>query len=114
MQKYPLEIAERDRGLWESRIEAARQREIRLRYLHSGLKHVSPKEGSFIGKLMPFQKEGATWLYHTQRGLLADEMGLGKTVQTLYTMAALKIFPVLIVVPAHLVRNWESEIWFFG
>ena len=110
MQKYPLEIAERDRELWESRMEAARQREIRLRFLHSGLKHVSPKEGSFIGKLMPFQKEGATWLYHTQRGLLADEMGLGKTVQALYTMAALKIFPVLIVVPAHLVRNWESEI----
>ena len=78
MQKYPLEIAERDRELWESRIEAARQREIRLRFLHSGLKHISPKEGSFIGKLMPFQKEGATWLYHTQRGLLADEMGLGK------------------------------------
>jgi DNA repair protein RAD16 len=43
--------------------------------------------------LLPFQIEGASWMYHQERhcedirgGILADEMGMGKTVQTIVTI----------------------------
>ena len=36
-------------------------------------------------------------------------MGLGKTVQALAYLASTAGFPALVVVPAHLVRNWTRE-----
>ena len=36
-------------------------------------------------------------------------MGLGKTVQALACLAATGAFPALIVVPPHLLRNWQAE-----
>ncbi|MDO5022814.1 MAG: DEAD/DEAH box helicase [Eubacteriales bacterium] len=110
MQRYPLDIAERDKARWQETLNKARQRQLELRFLHKRPDNIQAKDGSFEGKLMPFQQQGATWIYHTKRGLLADEMGLGKTVQALYFAAAIKLFPILIVVPSHLVLNWESEI----
>jgi SNF2 family DNA or RNA helicase len=58
---------------------------------------------------MPFQQQGLAFLQGTGRALLADEMGLGKTVQSLAYLAAERAFPVLIVAPPHLVRNWQKE-----
>jgi SNF2 family DNA or RNA helicase len=37
-------------------------------------------------------------------------MGLGKTVQALAYMAHTNRYPVLLVVPPHLIKNWEREI----
>ena len=42
-------------------------------------------------ELLPFQVEGASWMYHQETrtdikgGILADEMGMGKTLQTITT-----------------------------
>ena len=58
---------------------------------------------------MPFQRQGLAWLLLTRRALLADEMGLGKTVQALACVASEGRFPLLIVPPPHLVRNWQAE-----
>ncbi len=110
MQRYPLKVADRDKKRWEDALEKARERYKRLNFLHHSVKKLPVKKGSFEGTLMPFQEEGAAWMYYTKRGLLADEMGLGKTVQALYFAAASRLFPALIVVPSHLVLNWESEI----
>ena len=109
MMRYPLEIAERDRTLWERSLEQAReharQREAALRLPV----RANPPEGTFCGTLREFQKEGLSFLLANPRTLLADEMGLGKTVQALACLAATQDLPALVVVPPHLVRNWEAE-----
>ena len=109
MLRYPLEIAPRDRALWKSALGQAREH-ARLRAQAEKLPQRStPPEGTFTGELREFQKEGLSFLLANPRTLLADEMGLGKTVQALACLAATGEFPALIVVPPHLLRNWQAE-----
>ena len=109
MQRYPLEIAARDRALWERSIAQVREHALaRERALRLPTRS-TPPEGTFDGELRPFQKEGLSFLLANPRTLLADEMGLGKTVQALACLAATGELPALIVVPPHLVRNWKAE-----
>ena len=110
MMRYPLEVASRDRERWEKAISSARVWAAARDRIVNGLDEKEAPEGMFIGQLMPFQKKGLAWLCATPRGLLADEMGLGKTVQALCALCSLHAFPAVIVVPPHLVRNWQAEI----
>jgi len=70
---------------------------------------------SFRGELLPHQQKGLDWLWFLYSqgfsGLLADEMGLGKTVQVLAFFSRLRTnLPTLIVAPASLLHQWQSEI----
>ena len=109
MLRYPLEIAARDRALWEKSLEQAREHAIRREQALRLPARCTPPEGSFAGELREFQKEGLSFLMTNERTLLADEMGLGKTVQALACLAATGDLPALLVVPPHLMRNWEAE-----
>jgi non-specific serine/threonine protein kinase len=75
------------------------------------------------GTLRPYQEVGVRWLGFLDRlGLgscLADDMGLGKTLQILAFLAVRKknrpadappALPNLLIVPASLMGNWETEI----
>jgi non-specific serine/threonine protein kinase len=68
--------------------------------------------------LRPYQEAGVQWLYLLNRlGLgacLADDMGLGKTIQVLALLLVLKreqadARPSVLVAPASLLSNWETE-----
>lgn len=59
--------------------------------------------------LFPFQKAGVAYAERVGNVLIADEMGLGKTVQALVTVKMADQFPVVVVCPASLKRNWERE-----
>ena len=110
MLRYPLAVAPGDRERWAQALAEARDdyRQRETARLSPPLS--DPPPAWFQGKLRHFQQEGMSFLIMTKRALLADEMGLGKTVQALAALASLRAFPALLVVPPHLVRNWESEI----
>jgi len=71
------------------------------------------------GHLRPYQKSGLSWLKIVTSlqlgGCLADDMGLGKTIQVLAMLLVQKHYfktdqPSLLVVPASLLGNWQSEL----
>jgi superfamily II DNA or RNA helicase len=69
-------------------------------------------------QLRPYQHDGVRWLWQLNQlglgGCLADDMGLGKTVQVLALLLMAKRAadpgPHLLVVPASLIANWQSEM----
>jgi len=72
-------------------------------------------------ELRPYQLRGFRWLYHNYRiglgSVVADDMGLGKTVQVIAFLQQLrnegmvsKKKPVLVIVPASLMTNWQREL----
>ena len=110
MLRYPLNIAERDRDRWEQALEDAREYARRRERALNAPETCVPPEGSFRGELLPYQQQGLAFLLGARRCLLADEMGLGKTVQALAFLAVTAAYPAILVVPPHLVRNWQREI----
>ncbi|MGM0654279.1 MAG: DEAD/DEAH box helicase [Thermodesulfobacteriota bacterium] len=78
---------------------------------------VVPGKG-FKAKLRPYQSQGVDWLnFLASYGFgacLADDMGLGKTVQILAWLSTFsktgKHPASLLVLPASLISNWQSEI----
>lgn len=107
--RYPLDIAPADLMRWRSALNEARAWAQRRDAAFDALPHINLTQSGFHGTLRPFQQTGLDWLCFTPRALLADEMGLGKTVQCLASLCALGAFPCMLVVPPHLMLNWQRE-----
>jgi superfamily II DNA or RNA helicase len=96
----------------------------RLREMLAGLREparlAAVQAGSGLQTtLRPYQQTGLNWLWFlSELGLgacLADDMGLGKTVQIISLLLAQKgvagrNLPSLLVLPASLLANWQSEL----
>ncbi len=110
MLRYPLAVAERDLPRWRDAMQSAREWAARRALAQRLPETAEPPQATFHGALMPFQKQGLGYLLRNERALLADEMGLGKTVQAIALLASTHAFPAFLVVPPHLVRNWQREL----
>lgn len=64
--------------------------------------------------LYPYQAEGALFAVRAGRALIGDEMGLGKTIQAIAATEILArhfgVSRVLVICPASLKYQWQSEI----
>ncbi len=109
MLRYPLAVAPRDQARWRDALFSAQEYARQRERARTAPTLIEPPADAFEGTLRPFQQAGLSFLMMTPRALLADEMGLGKTVQALACVALLQSFPVMIVVPPHLTRNWQAE-----
>lgn len=110
MLRYPLKIKRKDQERWQQALNEAKDYILKREKINTNPIKITPDKSNFNGELKEYQKEGLGFLLHNRRILLADEMGLGKTVQALAFLAKTRSYPVIIVVPPHLITNWQSEI----
>src|SRR5437660_940967 len=77
-----------------------------------------PEPEGFSGAIRGYQRRGLAWLRDLCElglgGCLADDMGLGKTIQVIALHLARRGGPMLVVCPASLIGNWESELHAFA
>ena len=105
MLRYPMEVECEDQ-FFDDRDRALDHAERREKNQDLGEAAIPP---TFTGELYPFQSEGVSFMLANERSLLADSMGLGKTVTCLAALATAVAFPALIVVPASVQLQWQSQ-----
>lgn len=60
--------------------------------------------------LYPYQGKGVQYCIDKKRVIIGDEPGLGKTSQAIAAILAADKWPVLIVCPSSLKKNWQKEL----
>lgn len=61
-------------------------------------------------KLLPHQKSGIAYILSHSNAFVCDDMGMGKTRTVIEALFKRGAFPILVLCPASLKLNWQTEI----
>ncbi len=106
IQRYPMVVETPD--VMTRLADSHRELEGKLAELMAG--HIPPEQIDLAEPPRKYQAYAAAMLEIKKGYLLADDLGLGKTVSAICGMAKPGNLPVLVVVPAHLPRQWKAAI----
>lgn len=106
LQRYPLEMSERDRAHLESTVTEARRRRHQCEEILLNAAAM-PKLPTKL-PLREYQQLGVHLLLASEGLLIGDDLGLGKTAIALGA-AASGLSPAIIVCQTHLQEQWQDE-----
>lgn len=105
-ERFPLEVKQCD--VLEQRAALHKSNAEAFEQVISGT--LEPRSFKLELEPRPYQRVAAE-LWLRARGLLvADQLGLGKTISAITGMSDPSTWPVLVVVPTHLQRQWRDQI----
>ena len=104
LERYPMEMSSEAAELMRRLADAHRDREAGFSALMAG--HVPPAQIELAEPPREYQAFAAQMLVLQQGLLLADDVGLGKTVSLIAAVVLAARYPAVVVVPAHLPRQW--------
>jgi SWI/SNF-related matrix-associated actin-dependent regulator of chromatin subfamily A-like protein 1 len=106
--RYPLEVEPGSRAAYARSL--ARARKVAARRERTEPLAPATDIPRFAAQLYPYQALDVSRMLDVERTLLAWEMGLGKTFAALAAAAAADAWPLVLVVPAQIRRQWMSVI----
>jgi hypothetical protein len=112
LSRYPLTIDDKDRRRLAEQSLYHKENEIFVFDLINGRTPplafdlaVPPREYQLVASSLAYKSGGL---------LIADSVGLGKTAMAICLLSKPETLPAVVVVPTHLVRQWEDEIHRFA
>lgn len=110
MQRYPLTMADEDRGRIKDGCAAYRQARIEIASILGRDWKPSPAPRFRPGyQPYPYQSQAAEVARRMGRLLIADDVGMGKTISAIAAIADEKHLPCAVVVQSHLAKQWARE-----
>jgi hypothetical protein len=106
--RYPLAISDADRALMTKRAHSYREVQEDLNLVMAP--HRAPREFKLNGSLREYQARGVELFLKTKRLLIGDSVGLGKTLEAIGALTDPRTLPALIVVQAHLTKQWSEQV----
>jgi SNF2 family DNA or RNA helicase len=108
LDRYPLEMNERDREVLFSMCENHKETERFVQdFYANGNGHLA---FDLAVPARDYQKEAAALFLRMKGLLLADDVGLGKTISFIAALTEPATLPAVVVTLAHLPFQWEREI----
>lgn len=106
--RFPMEMSESDASMLRAGAAGHRAKLERLASIFDVSR--PPAEFKLACPLRDYQTLSATLFLESGRLLLGDEVGLGKTATAIASFTDKRTLPALVVVKAHLPKQWEAEI----
>lgn len=106
--RYPFDMVVDDTQRLTVKAQAYRDHQARLDKLLSA--PADMPEFKLALPVRSYQQVAAALMLAQQYLMLADEVGLGKTASAIATMTDKKTLPALVVVQAHLPKQWVKEV----
>lgn len=106
--RYPLAVSDADRAELSRRAVAYQQHQDELALLLDGA--YVPRHFRINGELRDYQARGVEMYLRTKRLLIGDAVGLGKTLEAIGSFSEPGTLPALVVVQAHLLRQWAAQV----
>lgn len=107
LQRYPMGMSAEDAQVMQRIAAQHVEAEARLSALVAG--QTPPANVQLAEPARDYQLFAASVVALRHGLLLADDIGIGKTVSAIASAVLIGQYPVLVVVPAHLTRQWAAS-----